>query len=84
MRRQQLTEKSHVYSFGVVLLEVLSGRAAVIKGLPREQVSLAEWGRQIHKKNMIEQIVDPNLIGQIAPECLKSEEVYGRSDRVLA
>ncbi|CAM8974241.1 unnamed protein product [Rhodiola kirilowii] len=69
-RRQQLTEKSDVYSFGVVLLEVLSGRPPVVTGLPKDQTSLAEWCLRLHKKKTLERIVDPNLIGQIAPECL--------------
>uniref|UniRef100_A0A7N0TX06 Protein kinase domain-containing protein n=1 Tax=Kalanchoe fedtschenkoi TaxID=63787 RepID=A0A7N0TX06_KALFE len=69
-KRQQLTEKSDVYSFGVVLLEVLCGRPALVTGLPKDRASLAEWGRQAHRRNMMEQIVDPNLSGQIAGECL--------------
>ncbi|XP_047310912.1 receptor-like protein kinase FERONIA [Impatiens glandulifera] len=70
-RRQLLTEKSDVYSFGVVLLEVMCGRAAIIAGLPKEQVSLAEWARQCNKKGTVDMMVDPLLDGQIAPECVK-------------
>ncbi|KAK6789110.1 hypothetical protein RDI58_012909 [Solanum bulbocastanum] len=40
--RQQLTEKSDVYSFVVVLCEVVCARPAVDQSLPREQVNLAE------------------------------------------
>ncbi|PIN27182.1 Serine/threonine protein kinase [Handroanthus impetiginosus] len=69
-RRQQLTDKSDVYSFGVVLFEVLCARPAVIPSFPREQVSLAEWGKFCYRKGTIEQIIDSNLEGQIAPECL--------------
>ncbi|PIN27183.1 Serine/threonine protein kinase [Handroanthus impetiginosus] len=69
-RRQQLTDKSDVYSFGVVLFEVLCARPAVIPSFPREQVSLAEWGKFCYRKGTIEQIIDSNLDGQIAPECL--------------
>ncbi|XP_057971594.1 receptor-like protein kinase FERONIA [Malania oleifera] len=73
-RRQQLTEKSDVYSFGVVLLEVLCGRPPLNQTLPKEQVSLAEWGRICYQSGTLEQIVDPHLNGQIASECLK---IYG-------
>ncbi|XP_019199966.1 PREDICTED: probable receptor-like protein kinase At5g61350 [Ipomoea nil] len=70
-RRQQLTEKSDVYSFGVVLFEVLCGRAALDPALPREQVNLAEWALQQHRKGVIENIIDAHLAGTISVESLR-------------
>ncbi|KAI3784925.1 hypothetical protein L1987_44033 [Smallanthus sonchifolius] len=70
-RSQQLTDKSDVYSFRVVLLEVLCARPAVILGLPKEQVSLAEWGKSCHRKGTMSKIIDPRLTSVIAPKCLK-------------
>lgn len=70
-RRQQLTDKSDVYSFGVVLFEVLCARPAVDPLLNREQVNLAEWAMEWHKKGMINEIIDPHLRGQIKPSALK-------------
>ncbi|KAG6517154.1 hypothetical protein ZIOFF_020534 [Zingiber officinale] len=70
-RRQQLTEKSDVYSFGVVLFEVLCGRAALNPALPRDQVNLAEWAMQWHRRGQLEKIVDPHIASTISPASLK-------------
>ncbi|XP_051130980.1 receptor-like protein kinase FERONIA [Andrographis paniculata] len=70
-RRQQLTEKSDVYSYGVVLFEILCARPALNPTLAKEQVSLAEWAQHCYKKGILDQILDPYLKGKIAPECFK-------------
>ncbi|KAF4375952.1 hypothetical protein F8388_010107 [Cannabis sativa] len=70
-KRQQLTEKSDVYSYGVVLFEVLCGRPPIVRNAEKKQVSLAEWARNCHHKGTLDQIIDPHLRGRIAPECLK-------------
>ncbi|CAK8562458.1 unnamed protein product [Lathyrus sativus] len=70
-RLQQLTEKSDIYSFGVVLLEVLCARPALEPSLPREQVNLAEWGVFCKDKGMLEDIIDPSIKGQIDQNSLR-------------
>lgn len=78
-RRQQLTTKSDVYSFGVVLFEVLCVRPVVMQQLPKEQVNLAEWARNCYKKGSLSEIVDKNLMGEIAVESLNKFGEIGYS-----
>jgi hypothetical protein len=37
----------------------------------KKQVSLAEWARQSYRNGKMDQMVDPTIKGEIAPECLK-------------
>ncbi|KHN29954.1 Receptor-like protein kinase FERONIA [Glycine soja] len=67
----KLTEKSDLYSLGVVLLEILSTRPAVIVGEDDEHVNLAEWAMLCFENGNLEQIVDPNLKGNIVEECFE-------------
>ncbi|KDP27271.1 hypothetical protein JCGZ_19970 [Jatropha curcas] len=66
-----LSVKSDVFSFGVLLFEVLCARPAVDIRLEEEQHSLVLWARQHVKDGTLDQIIDPNLTGEIAPACLK-------------
>ncbi|KAJ6684030.1 hypothetical protein OIU85_007700 [Salix viminalis] len=65
----QLTEKSNVYSFGVVLFEVLCVRPPLNRSAV--PASLAELARQSHSNGTINEIIDPYLDGKISPDCLK-------------
>ncbi|KAG5030867.1 hypothetical protein JHK85_014849 [Glycine max] len=60
-----LSTKSDVYSYGVVLLELLTGRRVVDKcGSNREQ-SLVEWARPLLRdQRKLHHIIDPRLEGQ--------------------
>ncbi|WVZ57133.1 hypothetical protein U9M48_007560 [Paspalum notatum var. saurae] len=64
------TEKSDVYSLGVVLLEVLCARPAYDRKLPDEQTLLVEWALLCKEVGSLDYIVDPYLEGKISPRCL--------------
>ncbi|XP_058105645.1 probable receptor-like protein kinase At5g24010 [Magnolia sinica] len=70
-RWRHLTKKSDVFSFGVVLLEVLCARPAVDLSLPFEQVNLANWAMQWQKEGLLEQVVDSRLIEEINEDSLR-------------
>ncbi|VFQ87661.1 unnamed protein product [Cuscuta campestris] len=66
--RQQLTEKSDIYSFGVVLLELISGRKPVSTEQYGADWSLVHWVRsQIHKGDVVS-VIDPKLVGRVKIE----------------
>ncbi|KAJ7566707.1 hypothetical protein O6H91_02G115100 [Diphasiastrum complanatum] len=64
-----LSEKIDVFSFGVVLLEILSGRHALDLSLPSGQIELWNWANAIGEepKDLLK-LVDPKLVGQMVEE----------------
>ncbi|XP_078151951.1 putative LRR receptor-like serine/threonine-protein kinase At1g51880 [Carex rostrata] len=58
----QLSEKSDVFSFGVVLLEIITGQPPVIAG--PEGCHLKQWVNQKLSRGDIESIADPRMHGQ--------------------
>ncbi|KAK2966755.1 hypothetical protein RJ640_003068 [Escallonia rubra] len=71
-RTNRVSFKSDVYAFGVVLFEVLCGRPALLNSsFDQERQNLARWAVSCMKEGRLDWIVDPNLDGQILPECLR-------------
>ncbi|KAG0597364.1 hypothetical protein M758_UG331900 [Ceratodon purpureus] len=57
----QLSEKADVYSFGVLLLEVVSGRKNLDYNMPQHKVYLCQWGRELFNNSNVMELVDPAL-----------------------
>nr|XP_023920490.1 probable LRR receptor-like serine/threonine-protein kinase At1g05700 [Quercus suber] len=57
----RLTEKSDVYGFGVVLLEIITSRPAIERSY--ENTHISQWVRMMLDRGDIQNIVDPRLGG---------------------
>ncbi|KAI0519246.1 hypothetical protein KFK09_006688 [Dendrobium nobile] len=61
----QLTVKSDIYSFGVVLLELITGRRAIDNSRTAGEQNLVAWARPLFKdRRKFSQMADPILQGQ--------------------
>ncbi|CAK8540395.1 unnamed protein product [Lathyrus sativus] len=86
-KTQQLSEKSDVFSFGVVLLEIVSGREPLNIKRPRVEWSLVEWAKPYIRASKVDEIVDPGIKGgyhaealwrvvEVALQCLEPYSTY--------
>nr|ABY90094.1 receptor kinase [Casuarina glauca] len=67
---QQLSVKSDVFSFGVVLLEIVTGREPLNIHRPRNEWSLVDWARPYIRESKIDEIVDPSIKGGYHAEAM--------------
>ncbi|KAJ8751805.1 hypothetical protein K2173_025993 [Erythroxylum novogranatense] len=84
----ELTEKSDVYAFGIVLLELLLGRRPVEKVAPAHCQSIVTWAMpQLTNRALLPNIVDPVIkdtvdekylfqVAAVAVLCVQPEPTY--------
>lgn len=84
---QHLSSKSDVFSYGVVLLEIISGREPLNIHRPRNEWSLVEWAKLYIRDSKIDEIVDPSIKGgyhaeamwrvvEVATACIEPYSAY--------
>ncbi|MED6205130.1 hypothetical protein PIB30_015033 [Stylosanthes scabra] len=62
------TTKGDVYSYGVILLELLSGKRPIDSSEFGDDNNLVGWCKQLHKEKRSSEILDPDLIRQASSE----------------
>ncbi|KAK4479864.1 hypothetical protein RD792_015407 [Penstemon davidsonii] len=61
---RQLTEKANIYSFGVVLLELFTGRNSIESG----QKNIVSWATPRLSEDKFKQCIDPKLMEVYPPK----------------
>lgn len=61
----KVNEKIDVYAYGVVLLELLTGRKPIARGSPRGQENLVLWAKPILQSGNAKELLDPNLANDL-------------------
>ncbi|KAF3972772.1 hypothetical protein CMV_003753 [Castanea mollissima] len=67
----QLTKKADVYSFGVLMLEIISGRSSSKSAFGEELMVLVEWTWKLREEKRLLEIVDPELTAYPKGEVLR-------------
>ncbi|XP_057842052.1 cold-responsive protein kinase 1 isoform X2 [Cryptomeria japonica] len=67
----QLTRKADVYSFGVLLLEIISGRVNINTTLPVEEKILLKMAWRLYEENRLLELVDTRLEKYSEEEALR-------------
>ena len=87
-----LSEKSDVFSFGVVLLVLITGRSAIFTAGNAERINLVQWVQGRLSEGDIETVIDPRIRGncdvnslwKVAELALQCTERAGRDRPTMA
>ncbi|KAL2250413.1 putative serine/threonine-protein kinase [Sesamum indicum] len=71
----QLTKKADVYSFGVLLLEIISGKSSSKAAFGDDFLVLLEWTWKLFSEDRLLEIVDPDLIEYPQDEIMRFTKV---------
>ncbi|PKA50386.1 putative serine/threonine-protein kinase [Apostasia shenzhenica] len=66
-----LHESSDVYSYGVLLMEIISGRSPVDYRRASGEVNLVEWFRSVVGSKHVEDVLDPLIVPRPSSRALK-------------
>ncbi|KAL8114125.1 hypothetical protein AgCh_021123 [Apium graveolens] len=66
-----LNEKSDIYSFGILIMEIITGRNPVDYSRPKGEVNLVDWLKAMVGSRKSEEVVDPKLPEMPSSKALK-------------
>ncbi|CAL5390981.1 unnamed protein product [Camellia sinensis] len=69
--RGYLTDKADVYSFGIVALEIVSGRNNTSNRRKEDSLYLLDWALELNEKGKLMELVDPKL----GPDFIEKEVI---------
>ncbi|KAL3687478.1 hypothetical protein R1sor_013787 [Riccia sorocarpa] len=68
MGEGMVSEKLDVFSFGIVLLEIVSGRKSIDHALEPDQIYLRNWALELYEQRKLLNLVDSELVGEYNEE----------------
>ncbi|KAL7083206.1 hypothetical protein ACP275_14G147400 [Erythranthe tilingii] len=66
-----LNEKSDIYSFGILIMEIITGRSPVDYSRPKGEVNLVDWLKTMVGNRKSEEVIDPKITEKPASKALK-------------